>query len=132
MDKSSEPFAWVDWMVSEREKQGMTQANLARKAGLSRTTISDYEKRIRPKPDLSALMGIASALGYPRDHLVRMVGKIPDGPEYDAWVEKASMKLQKLSPRFRDIADRLIDSLIEEESANEKARSKPKPKSAKA
>src|SRR5215211_2482273 len=124
MDTSSEPFAWVDWMIAEREKQGISQAQLAKKASLTRTTISDYEKRIRPYPNVGALSRISEALGYPPNHLPKIAGLIEAEPEYDEWVEKTSHKLQQLSPRLRDIADRLIDSLVDDEKANEK----PKPK----
>jgi transcriptional regulator with XRE-family HTH domain len=118
-------------MIGERERQGMSQADLARKSGLTRTTISDYEKRIRARPAVEALVAIATALGYPADHLVRMARQIPAEPEYDPWVEKTSHKLQQLSPRLRDIADRLIDSLIKEEEKETK-KSKTKPRSARA
>lgn len=109
MDTSSEAFAWVDWMVAEREKQGMSQADLARKSKLTRTTISDYEKRIRPFPNVTALSRISEALGYPPNHLPKLAGLIEAEPDYDAWVVKTTNKLQKLSPRLREIADRLID-----------------------
>jgi len=128
MNIKSEPFAWVDWMIHEREKQGMSQADLSRKSKLTRTTISDYEKRIRPNPSVKALAQISEALGYPANHLPVLAGLIQSDPDYDPWVEKTSHKLQQLSPRLRDIADRLIDSLIEDEKANEKQ--KPKAKSA--
>jgi len=65
MNTPAKPFAWVDWMIQEREKQGMSQADLSRKSRLTRTTISDYEKRIRPNPSVKALGQISEALGYP-------------------------------------------------------------------
>jgi transcriptional regulator with XRE-family HTH domain len=127
MNTSSETFAWVDWMVAEREKQGMNQADLARKAGLTRTTISDYEKRIRPNPSVKALGQISEALGYPSNYLPQLAKLIKADPKYDPWVDKTSHKLQQLSPRLREIADRLIDSLIEDEKAKEKPKPKTKP-----
>lgn len=126
----SEPFAWVDWMIAERQKNGWSQADLARKSHLTRTTISDYEKRIRPNPDIRALTQISEALGYPGDALPRVAGLLPDEPDYDEWVEKTAHKLSKLSPRLRSVADRLIDGLIDENEVNQK--SKPKTKSARA
>jgi transcriptional regulator with XRE-family HTH domain len=77
MDTKNDQFAWVDWMVAEREKQGLTQADLSRITGLTRTTISDYEKRIRPNPSIDALMKISEGLGYPAEHLPRIAKIIP-------------------------------------------------------
>ena len=108
MNTPSEPFAWVDWMIEEREKQGMSQADLSRKSRLTRTTISDYEKRIRPNPSVKALAQISEALGYPANHLPMLAGLIQSEPEYDEWVEKTAYKLRQLSPSLRSVADRLI------------------------
>jgi transcriptional regulator with XRE-family HTH domain len=130
MNISSEPFAWVDWMIEEREKRGWNQADLARKAKLTRTTISDYEKRIRPNPDIRALTRISEALGYPGDVLPRVAGLLPGEPDYDQWAETTAHKLRKLSPRLRSVADRMIDGLLQEQESNEKP--KPKTKSARA
>lgn len=66
---------WVDWMIKERESQGFSQADLAHATGLTRSTISDYEKRIRVKPDVNALAKISEALGYSADYLPRLAWK---------------------------------------------------------
>jgi transcriptional regulator with XRE-family HTH domain len=76
-------FAWVDWIIAEREKNGWTQARLAKKAGLSRTAISDYEKRKRSNPDEKSLSSIAVAFGYPPEHLLRIANILPPRPELD-------------------------------------------------
>jgi hypothetical protein len=55
-----------------------------------------------------------------------LAGLIKSDPDYDPWVEKTSLKLQKLSPQLRSIADGLIDSLIEQEKINEKPKTKPR------
>jgi transcriptional regulator with XRE-family HTH domain len=76
MDTTKEDiFLWVEWMIKEREKQNMSQADLAKKSGLTRTAISDYENRQRVKPDVNALARISEALGYPADYLPRLAWK---------------------------------------------------------
>lgn len=49
------------------KRQGMTQRELAEKAGTTEVSISRYMKRQRT-PRLSALEGIAQALGTNIDH----------------------------------------------------------------
>jgi transcriptional regulator with XRE-family HTH domain len=62
-DKLQDKFAWVDWIVRERGKRGWSQADLAARADLTRTAISDYEKRERANPDAAALVKISLAFG---------------------------------------------------------------------
>jgi transcriptional regulator with XRE-family HTH domain len=58
-----------DWLTAELRRRGWTQADLARRTGLSRGTISKY---LRPPdhphhraPDFASLARIADALGVP-------------------------------------------------------------------
>lgn len=60
-------------MIAERKKKGWSQADLSRETGLTRTAISDYEKRERAHPQMDALKRISIALGYPPDFLARMI-----------------------------------------------------------
>jgi transcriptional regulator with XRE-family HTH domain len=85
--KQAESFYWVEWMVEERERLGMSQADLAQKTGLTRTTISDYERRERPNPDIRALVKISKALGHSPLRLPRLAGLIPAEVELDKELE---------------------------------------------
>ena len=80
-------FGWVDAMISEREKTGMSQADLAEAAQLTRTTISDYERRQRAHPDVKALVKISKALGHSPLWLPRKAKLIPSEAEADQAVE---------------------------------------------
>lgn len=123
-------FRWVEWIIGERQKREWSQADLARKVGVTRQTINDYESRRRTNPDERILVKISQAFGYHPEYLPRMAGLLPPEPEHDPWIEKTSHKLQQLSPGLRGVAERMIDSLIEEDKANQKT--KVKTKSAKA
>jgi len=122
----ADKFAWVDWMIAEREKKEWSQADLARKAGVTRQTINDYESHRRANPDEKILVKISKVFGYHPEFLPRLAGLLPPEDEHDAWVEKTTHKLNQLSPRLREIADGLIDSLVEQEKANEKKKQKTK------
>lgn len=80
-------FEWVEWMVKEREKLGWQAADLARAAELSRATISDYESRQRPNPDVRALVKISRALGHSPLWLPRLAKLIPPDTERDQAIE---------------------------------------------
>lgn len=85
--KQVDGFYWVEWMVGERERLGMSQADLAQKTGLTRTTISDYERRQRATPDIRALVKISKALGHSPLRLPRLAGLLPPEVEMDKELE---------------------------------------------
>lgn len=95
-------FQWVDWMVKEREKQGLSQADLARKTGLTRTAISDYEKRQRANPSVNALLKISVALGYPPEHLPRIAGILPPAVNIDEEIEQIVHEVDKLNRQDKE------------------------------
>ena len=100
--KKTDSFYWVEWMVKEREKQDMSQAELARKSGLSRTAISDYERRQRPYPEMDALVRISLALGYPADHLPRIVGLLPAQNGISEEIRQIAHEVEKLNKQDQD------------------------------
>lgn len=48
---------------AERERQGLSLADLKERTGMSRATISILENNDRPNPTISTLMRLATALG---------------------------------------------------------------------
>jgi transcriptional regulator with XRE-family HTH domain len=97
MNIKPDRFAWVDWIIAEREKMGMSQADLSRATGLTRATISDYESRQRPKPDIQALIKISEALGHDPLRLPRVAGIIPIDPETDDDVDDIVHEVRKMN-----------------------------------
>lgn len=52
-----------DWLVSIRMQLGMTQEQVASKAGIERSTYSQYELG-RRTPDVNNAKNVANALGF--------------------------------------------------------------------
>jgi len=120
-------FQWVDWMVREREKQDLSQADLARKTGLTRTAISDYEKRQRANPSIKALVKISVALGYPPEHLPRLAGLLPPEPSKDTTFNRIETLYQTLDePSSKDRALEYLEFLTQQEKKDDRKRKKPK------
>lgn len=84
----TDTFAWVEWLVAERERQNLTQSDLAKKAGLERATINGYERRRRANPDAESLSRISIALGYPPEYLPRLAKILPPAPDADPLLEQ--------------------------------------------
>lgn len=74
---------------------------------------------------------IANALKLPPEQVFRASGILP--PENDdPWADEMSHKLSQLSPGLRGVAERFINSMVEQEEAERKKNAKPKQRSAKA
>jgi len=102
MNNTKDKFLWVDWIIKEREKRGMTQADLARATGLQRSTVSDYEKRLRTKPDVEALAKISEALGYPAEYLPRLANQFPYAIEVDDDTQQLIYETNDLTPQEKE------------------------------
>jgi transcriptional regulator with XRE-family HTH domain len=62
-----------EWLTAENKKRNWSQADLARKSGLSAPTISRLMTTVR-KPGPDACAAIARAYGYPLDAVYRAAG----------------------------------------------------------
>lgn len=71
----------MDWVKKAREGHGLSQRNLAKRAGVSFRTVQLLESG-QWDPKLSTLRGVARALGYPEDvvedRLARLAEEDPD------------------------------------------------------
>ncbi len=119
MDTDKDKFQWVEWMVKERKKKGWSQADLSRAAGVTRTTISDYEKRIRTKPDIEILWRISVALDYPDDYLPRMAGLLPPQKGADPWAETMTNLFSQLAAGSRGYVEDTISAILRREKSEQ-------------
>lgn len=93
---------FADWLLSELQKRGWSQNQLAIRAGLSRTAINDViNRKAHPGPELCR--AIARALGYPQEYVFRKAGLIDDtpGPDYDPEAELLLHWFRSLPPEER-------------------------------
>ncbi len=96
---------FVNWLLKEMNVRGMSQADLARSSGLSRTAISKIISGSRdPGPD--ACTGIASAFNFPPDIVFRKAGLLPEK-------EKEPPDLLELNHRFMGASDEVRKEILE-------------------
>ncbi len=74
MDKKT----FSDWLLEQMENQNLTQADLAKASGLTRTAVSDYINQKRTNPEPHALLAIAKALHISPLNIFRVAGLLPD------------------------------------------------------
>lgn len=110
-----------EWLLAEIQFRGLSQSELARKAGLSRQAISDYINRKRSRPDEEALKKIAKGLKLPIETVYRAAGILP--PEHSAsrvGEEIARYKIGELNDQQLDQVLQFIEFLQEQEDKNRK------------
>src|SRR5438874_7806231 len=83
-----------------RERYGMSQAELARRIGISGTALNQIESGKTPDPGVSRIIGIARILGVSIDDLVGLHEDTQAAPSFtkpraDAHAEKAPAKRQR-------------------------------------
>ena len=66
------------WLVAEIENRGWTQAELARRSGTSRTSISDLISGKHPA-GFDLCVGISQAFKITPESVLRMAGLLPEG-----------------------------------------------------
>lgn len=120
------------WLSTKMREHNWSQSDLARASGLTRQAISYYLSDKSKQPDEFALQQIARALKLSPEQVYRAAGLLPPEAGEDPWIEEMDHKLRQLSPGLRDVAGRLINSLVEGEEAEAARKVKPKNKSAKA
>ncbi len=71
---------FVNWLLNEMDKRGMSQADLARASGLSKTAISKIISESRA-PGHEASSAIAKAFNFPPEIVFRKAGLLPEKGE---------------------------------------------------
>lgn len=111
------------WLLEELDKRELSQSQLAKMAGLSRGTLSNIISGTRGRGQ-DSIERIARALKLPPEHVFSIsIGKDPNEGD-DPWAEEMTHKLTLLSPGLRDMAERLINTMIEGEEAQDQRREK--------
>lgn len=92
--------AFGDWLREELQQRDWRQADLARRSGLTRTTISRVITQQRTRPDDETLQAIARALGYPAEEVYRRANRLP--PKRDASKRDVVLRLMELAADATD------------------------------
>jgi transcriptional regulator with XRE-family HTH domain len=87
--------SFSEWLLSEIRERGISQSELARRSGVTRTAISDVVTG-RRNPGKELANGIATALSLPPEQVFRAAGILPPAAEVDAEVERIIHEASKL------------------------------------
>ncbi|MBU5260781.1 helix-turn-helix domain-containing protein [Bacillus pumilus] len=99
-----------DRLRSLREKQNLTQEQIAKKIGISRGTYAHYEINKR-RPDYETLIKITDIFNVSLDYL--LTGKEFDSSNEDMWKELLDPKTELFFKDLKDASDDKIEELIQ-------------------
>lgn len=86
-----------DYIARKREEKGLTQRDLAKKAGFSHGTLNKIENGLTSHPGIDVLMGISKALNVPITSIIAAYqGREPEGLTSSAKEEVVSDLLEAL------------------------------------
>ncbi|HYH12289.1 MAG TPA: helix-turn-helix transcriptional regulator, partial [Thermomicrobiales bacterium] len=76
--RSAEPLAFGVWLRQQREASGLTQDELARRAGITAREIATLERGRRQRPYPRTLQALADALELPAEDRTALLEWSPD------------------------------------------------------
>lgn len=88
---------FANWLTDELENRNMSQADLHRASGLSRTAISQVISDTR-KPGSEFCLSIARALNLPPEYVFRKAELLPPQDEINQDIEETVYLLKMLEP----------------------------------
>jgi transcriptional regulator with XRE-family HTH domain len=104
-----------EWLLEQMKDRNLSQADLAKSTGLTRTAISSYVNQKRTQPDPSALLAIAKALHVSPINLFKIANLLPDdhSTEEDERFSDWKEVLSKLNKRDQELLKQMAISMIE-------------------
>jgi len=102
-----------EWLLEKMDEQNMTQADLAKASGLTRTAISDYVNQKRTNPEPQALLAIAKAFHISPINIFRVAGLLPDdqSSDNDKFLRDWNELLSVLSKRDLEVLKQMAISM---------------------
>lgn len=121
---------FIKWLDEMEAKKGWSDYRLSVETGLSSSVFSKARQGILPKWD--ALVRIAKAFDVPPTTAFQKAGLLPPPKNNDPWVEDMNHKISQLTGNRREMAERLLETLLMEQDRLEQSHTlSPKTKPAK-
>lgn len=104
---------FVDWLIGELNKRDWSNADLARHAEISRTTITNIVKKHR-QPGPEVCLAIAKAFKLPPDFVFRKADLLPVEKDQNPTLEEANYLLKQLDNIDQEMIVKIIRTIAEQ------------------
>jgi len=113
-------YEFSEWLNTELERRGWSQADLARAAGITRSAVNGVITGSRGAGN-EFCIAVSNALNLPPEEVFRHAGLLPPQPDIDPKLAEINYLLATLPPDLQEEALSYLRYLIEKED-NKKAR----------
>lgn len=103
-----------EWLNDELRKRSWNQSDLARRAGISRTAVSNVLSRKR-QAGWEVCNAIARAFRLPAPEILRVAGLLPPLPIETPFTKEFKDLFSGLSPKDKEAALRYLRFLVQEQ-----------------
>ena len=105
-----------EWLYAEMERRGLSQSELARRAGMAQSTVSFALSGDR-RPGLDFCVGVARAFDLPPEDVLQRAGLLPSSPEETPNAKLALHLFSQLPVEVQDLILAQMRALVERESS---------------
>lgn len=112
---------FVDWLNNEMRQRNMSQAELARLGGITRSAVNKLLNRQQKSPGREMLDAIARALRLPSETVYRAAGFLPPIPEINAELRVLNHLFMQLDEDDRQDILALIETKIRRKEDRDQA-----------
>jgi transcriptional regulator with XRE-family HTH domain len=102
------------WLLEKLKEKDWSQADLARRSGLTRGAVSNYVNG--RTPDEQSLRKIAKAFSVPPENVFRAAGLLPKSSS-DPWTDELIYKIQQLDPSAKKMIEKFLQVLLDEQDS---------------
>lgn len=114
------------WIQERLEEKGWSQAELARRSGLTRGGISNLLNNVR-KPDAETCKALARAFGRPEEEALIAAGYLSPKPDFDPRAERLNQLFDQLTPEDQEEILSIAEMKLRKKEAREAEKQKKKP-----
>lgn len=100
------------WLISVLEQSNISQAELARRMGISRQAINNLIGG-RSKASIETYKNLARAIGIPTDEVLRAAGVLKPITPKDALRRRIEAKLEEASEEDLETLDRIAGTILD-------------------
>jgi transcriptional regulator with XRE-family HTH domain len=116
---------FVDWVNVVMRERNITQADIAKTGYVTRAAVSALLVQRIKSVGVDMCRAIAAATGIPLATVYSKAGLLPPDPGVDPWVEEQKQVISELTGTRRNIAERLLQGLLDEERATYETNPRP-------
>lgn len=119
-------ITFSQWVQNNLDDRNWSQAELARRAGITRGAVSNIVNNQRNRPDPDTVKAIARAFGKSEEEALQIAGYLSPKPDFDPEIAELNALWEKLTPEQQQMGMELFRRLVAQQEERERRRQQKK------